>query len=211
MSEKEKHVLNDKNTSRVFIRNEIAQFKDRLKQAIGNESGNSFAKRCGISEAALRTYLSGKTYPSLDKLAILAEKCEVSIEWLANGGNSKNGNEKDIVCKNIPKNVTEEQEKAWLAFLHRMTAEERETVINRVFRQGINVLLTPHQISIQQSESQSPWPEDLPEKLGISNHSLVFAQLYDSLTDEERDTFLKSLSNKKYLLTFRKMSDDKVS
>ncbi|MBS9432716.1 helix-turn-helix domain-containing protein [Photorhabdus hainanensis] len=198
MSKEGKHVLNDKNIHRVFIRDEITQFKDRLRQAMGGESGNSFAKRCGISEAALRTYLSGKTYPALDKLAVLAEKCEVSIEWLAIGKNSKDDDTQDTVYKDTPKHVTEEQEKAWLAFLYRMTAEEREAVIDRVFRQGINVLLTPPQMDIQQ-ESQFPWPEDLPAKLGVSNNSLAFAQLYASLTDEQRQRFLESINDKEHV------------
>ncbi|MDB6374404.1 helix-turn-helix domain-containing protein [Photorhabdus bodei] len=198
MGKEGKYALNDKNTPRVFVRNEITQFKDRLRQAMGDESGNSFARRCGISEAALRTYLSGKTYPALDKLAVLAEKCEVSIEWLAIGKNSKDDDMQDTVHKDTPKHVTEEQEKAWLAFLYRMTAEEREAVIDRVFRQGINVLLTPPQMDIQQ-ESQFPWPEDLPAKLGVSNNSLAFAQLYASLTDEQRQRFLESINDKEHV------------
>ncbi|TDB48409.1 helix-turn-helix domain-containing protein [Photorhabdus luminescens] len=207
MSQKEKHATSDKNMPRVFIRSEITQFKDRLRQAMGSESGNSFAKRCGISEAALRTYLSGKTYPTLDKLVMFAEKCEVSVEWLATGGGESynNSDEQDTVSKHATE-ATEEQEKAWLAFLHRMTAEEREAVIDRVFRQGINVLLTPFQDSVQQQESQFPWPEELPAKLGVSNHSLAFAQLYESLTDEQRQRFLESISDKECLPANHKMS-----
>ncbi len=176
MNDKEKYASNTKNTHRVFMRNKITQFKDRLRQAMGNESGNSLAKRCGISEAAIRTYLSGKTYPSLDKLALLAEKCEVSIEWLANGSNVDNAPE----VKEVPKHVTETQEKVWLEFLHRMTPDERDAVIARVVRLGLGAILQPSS-------------EDALEKRDVSGHALLVARIYESLTDEQRQRFLESI------------------
>ncbi|WP_392559543.1 LexA family transcriptional regulator [Orbus mooreae] len=63
----------------------ISEFKNRLSLAQEGMSGNSFAKKVGMSEAVIRDYLSGKTYPSLNRLAIIAEKCDLPIEWLATG------------------------------------------------------------------------------------------------------------------------------
>ncbi|RKS87232.1 phage repressor protein C with HTH and peptisase S24 domain [Orbus hercynius] len=63
----------------------ILEFKNRLSLAQEGMSGNAFAKKVGMSEAVIRDYLSGKTYPSLNRLAMIAKKCNVPIEWLATG------------------------------------------------------------------------------------------------------------------------------
>ncbi|MCW7550750.1 helix-turn-helix domain-containing protein [Photorhabdus sp. APURE] len=131
MSEKEKCTSSD-NTC-----NEITEFKDRLRQAIGDESVNSFANRCGIPESSLRNYLSGRIEPSLSKLVVFAEKSGVTVGWLAIGDTA----------------VTEEQENAWLMLLHRMTLNERNVIIDKIFRLGINALLKTLKEDIQQPES----------------------------------------------------------
>lgn len=163
-STKEKHTTPDKNTPRVFTPNGIARFKDRLREAIGDESGNSFAKRCGMSEAVIRAYLSGKTYPSLDRLATLAEKCEVSIEWLANGGDTTNNSsfsKVDDCSRNDSLPVSESQQQAWLAFLDRMTPQEREAIIDGVFRQGIGALLAV--VRAEPAARRMPWEDGADE------------------------------------------------
>jgi len=69
-----------------MLKNEkILSFKDRLLESIQGESVPAFAKKCEMSETVIRDYLSGKTYPSLNRLGILAEKCGVSYNWLATG------------------------------------------------------------------------------------------------------------------------------
>lgn len=180
MSYKENNDFNDKNMPRGFKRNEITRFKDRLRQAMNGESGNSLAKRCGISEAAIRTYLSGKTYPPLDKLAILAEKCEVPIEWLANGVNTS----ESIGIKEQPKHVTEAQEKVWLEFLHRMTPEERDTIIDSVVRRGLSALLQSAHIDSRQEQSIND----------LSAEGMLIARMYASLTPENKKSFLESFT-----------------
>lgn len=64
-------------------------FSERIKQLVGHESVRKFAKRCGISETALRKYLSGESLPVLDKLIAMANASDVSVEWLATGEGSK--------------------------------------------------------------------------------------------------------------------------
>lgn len=63
----------------------ISEFKNRLSIAQEGLSGNAFAKKIGMSEAVIRDYLSGKTYPSLNRLAVIAKHCDLPIEWLATG------------------------------------------------------------------------------------------------------------------------------
>ncbi|MGL4380524.1 LexA family transcriptional regulator [Vibrio sp. HDW18] len=63
----------------------IASFAKRLNTAIGDESLRSFSRRCGLSDKTLRDYLGGKTYPTLDRLALIADASECCISWLATG------------------------------------------------------------------------------------------------------------------------------
>lgn len=207
---KEKHDVSEENTSRVFVRNGIARFKDRLREAMGTESGNSLAKRCGMSEAVIRAYLSGKTYPSLDRLAILAEKCEVSIEWLANGGDT-NSNGIPSPLNEYPQDksqaVTEAQQQAWLEFLSRMTPNEREAIIDKVYRQGIGVLLASIQSASQPVPSQFPLPDDLPERLGISHDAMAMGILYDSLPNKDRQKILADIGIQRLLVSGHEPSD----
>lgn len=61
-----------------------ATFQERLRQLIGENSVNSFGKKCEIGESTLRQYLKGGQ-PGLDKLIAIAEAGGVNIEWLATG------------------------------------------------------------------------------------------------------------------------------
>jgi transcriptional regulator with XRE-family HTH domain len=64
----------------------VIEFKDRLKYVIGEGSNvTAFARKCGFTEGLLRSYLSGKSLPGLDKLIKISETADVSIDWLANG------------------------------------------------------------------------------------------------------------------------------
>jgi hypothetical protein len=59
-------------------------FSDRLKSLIGDSSVSRFAKRCGIGESLLRSYLAGAC-PGTDKFSVIANTCGVSMDWLATG------------------------------------------------------------------------------------------------------------------------------
>lgn len=63
----------------------VKTFKDRLQSSMQGLSVSAFAKKCDMSETVIRDYLSGKTYPSLTRLEVIAEKCNVSFNWLATG------------------------------------------------------------------------------------------------------------------------------
>lgn len=72
-------------TERQIPDSRIERFSERLKKAMGEESMRGFARKIGQSDATLLSYLSGKTFPSLDRLAIIAERAGVDGEWLAFG------------------------------------------------------------------------------------------------------------------------------
>ena len=60
------------------------QFSVRLRESFAGESVNAFAKKCGIGESSLRSYLSG-SFPSIDRAAMIARAAGVSLEWLVTG------------------------------------------------------------------------------------------------------------------------------
>lgn len=67
---------------------EEKKLADRLREAMGDQSGTAFARRCGISEGAIRKYLLGAS-PSTENLIAMADAANVSIEWLAAGRGPK--------------------------------------------------------------------------------------------------------------------------
>lgn len=69
------------NAERIFMYESIMRFKDRLEEAMGSDSSRVFAAKCGLSDGVIRNYLSGKTYPSLDRLAQIASASGRSVEW----------------------------------------------------------------------------------------------------------------------------------
>ncbi|MCB2251672.1 helix-turn-helix domain-containing protein [Pseudomonas chlororaphis] len=63
----------------------IGCFRDRLKDAMGTRAARVFSRESGLSEGAIRSYLSGETYPTLDRLEQIAKAAGVSAMWLAFG------------------------------------------------------------------------------------------------------------------------------
>jgi len=49
---------------------------------IGDESIHSFSRRCELSEATLRGYLRGVSYPTIDRLNKIAITANTSMTWL---------------------------------------------------------------------------------------------------------------------------------
>lgn len=63
----------------------IGCFKQRLKEAMRGQAPRGFARMAQLSEGAIRSYLSGETYPTLDRLEQIANASGVSAVWLAFG------------------------------------------------------------------------------------------------------------------------------
>ncbi len=73
----------------------IERFKDRLKAIIQGGSLRGFSRDCGLSEATLRSYLSGETYPTLDRLEMIARAGKVSPTELAFGSSEPQARAED--------------------------------------------------------------------------------------------------------------------
>lgn len=56
-------------------------FKEKLVEAMRGESSRAFSARCGLSDTVIRNYLNGKTLPSLDRLAQIAEASGKDMAW----------------------------------------------------------------------------------------------------------------------------------
>lgn len=63
----------------------IGRFGIRLKEAMKGTAARAFARECGLSEGAIRSYLSGETFPTLDRLAQIAAASGVDPLWLGFG------------------------------------------------------------------------------------------------------------------------------
>lgn len=67
-------------------------FPENLRKLIGGGSVCKFAKKVGVHEANIRTYLNG-TNPQLDRVLKIANACNVTLDWLAKNEGFKNQND----------------------------------------------------------------------------------------------------------------------
>lgn len=67
------------------VRGLLAALPARLQALIGQESVSSFARRSGVAESVLRSYLREGRMPPLDKALAMAVAAGVSVDWLATG------------------------------------------------------------------------------------------------------------------------------
>lgn len=197
---KESHANLDKNTPHTIGQGGITRFGERLSTLIKGESFKSFAKRCDMSDKAIRDYVAGKTYPSLDRIAHIANVAGCSFEWLATGYDMDRNNPSiPINTRRDDNDASDKQQKVWLEIFERMTPEERELVLDNVFRRGINVLLgKTHSIANNSSDNSF---DDL------SAEDMLIARMYASLTPEDKKSFLESVNKDERSNTNRNMSD----
>lgn len=84
-SYEEKTARYQKNRDRFFVTHRINRFGERLKSAMeakGITSNVKMGELCGMSDTVIRNYLIGKTYPTLDRLSVLAYVVDRSPAWL---------------------------------------------------------------------------------------------------------------------------------
>lgn len=77
-----------KDRDRFFIGTGINRFGERLKEAMDKKGITSNVKMgalCDMSDTVIRNYLIGKTYPTLERLSVLAYVLQCSPEWLLTG------------------------------------------------------------------------------------------------------------------------------
>lgn len=75
----------EKNPQGIIPSQQIIPFPERLKEIIGSDSARALALKCNLDPKTIRNYLAGKQYPTLDRLALIAEASGRTINWLATG------------------------------------------------------------------------------------------------------------------------------
>jgi transcriptional regulator with XRE-family HTH domain len=85
MSESEQ---NNVRKQKVPIPQTESELTRRLREVIGDEAVNAFARRCGLGESLMRSYLKG-AMPSADRVAAIAEVRGVTTDWLITGRQPK--------------------------------------------------------------------------------------------------------------------------
>lgn len=69
---------------------------------VAGKSLRGFSRECGLSEATLRSYLAGETYPTLDRLELIAKAGNVSPLELAFGNTAKSAPIDDDAYAYVP-------------------------------------------------------------------------------------------------------------
>ncbi|NUH52693.1 helix-turn-helix transcriptional regulator [Citrobacter portucalensis] len=77
-------------SDRTFHHDQIVRFAERLEKAMGTLNKSEIARRSGLSEASVRKYLRGDSYPTIDSAARVADACGVSLTWLLTGEQEQN-------------------------------------------------------------------------------------------------------------------------
>jgi len=138
----EKSSQSTKNQEQIFIDAGINRFPDRLKAAMdsaGLTSNIQLAKRANMSEAVIRKYLKGESYPTLDRLAILANACHCSVSWLATG-QANDSHESDtheqFSAQCVGRGLAE-----FIAVISRVSEADREQLLRIIYKNGVVSLL----------------------------------------------------------------------
>lgn len=175
-SNTEKHTDNDKSTEHTFSERGITRFGERLTQVINGESYKSFAKKCEMSDKAIRDYVSGKTYPALDRIAHIAKVAGCSFEWLATGINPQ-ALAVDAIqgAKSIDESDWSQTQKDLSNILGRLTEDEQEKIIQHIIKNGTNSLI----------------PEESNQR------AMAIASLVVSLSDKDQREILHLIETKK--------------
>lgn len=140
---REKTAEKEKDREQFFVRYGINRFPDRLKEAMntaGIPSNNQLAKITELSEATIRKYLKGETYPTLDRLALLADACGCALSWLASGDG---GIDDVIINKNEHLEYNGESRASEIEnILSYLTDEQKIKFLRVIYTKGVAAILS---------------------------------------------------------------------
>ncbi|MEJ9426881.1 helix-turn-helix transcriptional regulator [Escherichia coli] len=170
-----------KNAERIFMPSEIMRFKERLEEAMNGESSRAFAAKCGLSDGVIRNYLSGKTYPSLDRLAQIAYATGRPIEWFIQSQSMPM-----VEYKNTQENKNSQPDRSTLktkliAIVELLEDKELHSAIELFRKKGFEALM-PEIFSSDDSIQAN--------LQGISQQTLQTAKMLESLPTDTRKEIL---------------------
>lgn len=143
---------------------------DRLRLLIGNRSTRAAAEEWQLPYSTLNNYISRGTDPSFNVAIKIAERENVSLEWLAYGGSNRHArslNETEAAWHAAPKPVDDPLQFAWSMVYSSLDDREREALLRVIHKEGVQ---------------------------GIMNHAEVFGPLarhIASLSTSEKSRFMQ--------------------
>lgn len=102
-------------SERTFSFDGIVRFSERLRIAMNGISNHELARRSGLSEASIRKYVKGDSYPTIDNAAKVADACGVSLTWLLTGQECAKDGELEHLSNAPANNTTHKQEQPHIA------------------------------------------------------------------------------------------------
>lgn len=191
----EKSINSPKMTKQIIPMEGIVRFPERLNLVMEGMTNVELAAKTGLTEATIRNYRKGKSYPTLDKLKELAEACKCPLDWLATGNLNKNEiRENEIDFESEVKELA-----VWLS------NEEKVALISFIRREGINSLL---RIAGSAQATNSGSIDDLIENLPVRDtlkQAIKEAAKGDEHLDKE---ILRRIENRKNSLEAGQQSLD---
>ncbi|ECF5615905.1 helix-turn-helix transcriptional regulator [Salmonella enterica subsp. enterica] len=133
---------------RTFSFDGIVRFSERLKIAMGEMSNHALARQSGLSEASIRKYVKGDSYPTIDNAAKVADACGVSLAWLLTGEGCENdGAHKQLIAnkrtqKEAPPDIAyNDAQNGLQLILANLLPEDAEMLFSTLCKVGINGVL----------------------------------------------------------------------
>ncbi|EKI3357322.1 helix-turn-helix transcriptional regulator [Salmonella enterica] len=158
----EKNANTEKCTDRTFNVTTIERFSERLKEAMQGVSNHEIARRSGLSEAAIRKYVKGESYPTIDNAAKVADACGVSLSWLlteqepsqlfTNNNSHHSANANNLTHSNKTDQATID---GILLLLSGVASSDVQSLFQALCNVGIKGILS----KLQQPEAQHSQPE----------------------------------------------------
>ena len=136
--------INDKRT---FSYDGIVRFNERLRIAMGDMSNHALARQSGLSEASIRKYVKGDSYPTIDNAAKVADACGVSLAWLLTGedcgtdDNHKRPGANKKTQKKALSDAYNDAQNGLQLILANLLPEDAEMLFSTLCKVGINGVL----------------------------------------------------------------------
>ena len=118
---------------------------DRLRLLIGNRSTRAAAEEWQLPYSTLNNYISRGTDPAFNVAIKIAERENVSLEWLAYGGTDRNPlelKESEAKWHATPKPADDPLQFAWSMVYSSLDDSEREALLRVIHKEGVQGIMS---------------------------------------------------------------------
>ncbi|MFV8875370.1 transcriptional regulator [Serratia fonticola] len=136
----EKKMVNRKTKEFAFEVEGKEKLKERLRQLVGTRSVRAAARDWGLSFSTLNNYLTKNTEPSFSAIKNIANKEQVSLDWIAYGSavgaapTIKHSSDESPQGQEIADKLTS----AWLAILDSLDEGEAQALLRVIHKKGVD-------------------------------------------------------------------------